>query len=82
MIYNCHYFGTTFVYRHYGATIQMSKTYLINDKKSNQYLSICYKIKIIGKANHDSNIKYVDSIINCRSFESIHYIINFIFYYF
>ena len=54
----------------------MSKTYPINDKKSNQYLSICYKIKIISKANHNSNIKYVGSIINYRSFESIHYIIN------
>ena len=40
-------FGTTFVFRHYNVAficvmmIQMSKTYMINDNKSNQWSSIC-----------------------------------------
>ena len=55
--------------------IQTSKVYPVNDKKSNQWSSICY-------GNHryfsyNSNIKCVGLTIKCISFKPIHYAINF-----
>ena len=40
----CRRYGATFIYV---KAIQMIKIYLINDKKSNKWSSICYKIKEI-----------------------------------
>ena len=49
-----HLLGAMFIYHHFGTSficvrvIQMSKLYPINNKKSNQWLSIYCKIEIIG----------------------------------
>ena len=50
----CSYLGATFVYHRFDVaficsiTIKTSKIYSINDKKSNQWLSICCRTEIIG----------------------------------
>ena len=41
----CRYRGATFIYVR---AIQTSKIYLISEKKSNQWLSICYETEVIG----------------------------------
>ena len=74
--------GTTFVCRRRGTificmrSIQTNKIYSINDKKSNQWSSLCCKNRSYKYSSHNSNIKCVNSTIKYTNFEPIHYAIN------